>query len=99
MSPEREGSRQVFVHLSRPGDFLRTHEGKALMAIADVIARLEDWHGAGLWDEALPCSAGAYFVPDETLLASDARRLGITSAADLFGGVVPYPFVRTKAIT
>ena len=39
------------------------------------------------------------FVADETLLAPEARQLGIESADDLLGGVVPFPFVRTKVIT
>lgn len=44
--------------------------------------------------------AGApYFVPDRTLLVGEAERVGIRGPADLFGGVVPYPFVATKSIT
>jgi hypothetical protein len=40
-----------------------------------------------------------YFVPYDTLLAPVATRLGVRTAEDLFGAVVPYPFVRTKTIT
>ena len=41
-----------------------------------------------------------YFVPSDTLVGIElARRLGIRSEQDLFGGVVPYPFVATKTIT
>ncbi|HEY5850007.1 MAG TPA: DUF3182 family protein [Lysobacter sp.] len=40
-----------------------------------------------------------YFVPDRTLLTAEAERLGIRGPDDLFGGVVPYPFVATKSIT
>jgi hypothetical protein len=40
-----------------------------------------------------------FLVPDETLVAADARRLGVAGAGRLFGGVVPYRFVATKAIT
>lgn len=41
-----------------------------------------------------------YFVPDDTLPAAEAaRELGIRGEQDLFGGVVPYPFVGTKSIT
>lgn len=42
-----------------------------------------------------PC----YFVPDDTLLAGEADRLGVRSRVDLFGGVVPHAFVATKAIS
>ena len=40
-----------------------------------------------------------YYVPNMTLSSSAAARLGIHSDADLYGGVVPYEFVATKAIT
>lgn len=40
-----------------------------------------------------------YLAPSQTLPAPLAQRLGIGSEDDLFGGVVPYPFVATKAIT
>ncbi|MBI2203760.1 MAG: DUF3182 family protein [Candidatus Rokubacteria bacterium] len=33
------------------------------------------------------------------MLADEAARLGIRTAGDLFGGIVPFPFVGTKAIT
>jgi hypothetical protein len=41
-----------------------------------------------------------YFVPNDTLVTTGvAQELGISSEQDLFGGVVPYPFVATKTIT
>jgi hypothetical protein len=41
-----------------------------------------------------------YFVPNDTLVGiARARELGIQSEKDLFGGVVPYPFIATKTIT
>ncbi len=40
-----------------------------------------------------------YFVPDETLAAGEAARLGIHDEDDLFGGVVPEAFVASKVIT
>jgi len=89
----------VVLYLSRSDDFLRTHEGITLTAIADTIARLKHYTFAGRWDESHRCYRRAFFVPDETLVAPEARRLGIGSVDDLFGGVVPHAFVRTKAIT
>ncbi|HLL13367.1 MAG TPA: DUF3182 family protein, partial [Rubrivivax sp.] len=45
-------------------------------------------------------SSGAYLVPTDTLLGLDqARRLGIASVDDFFGGVVPHPFAATKLIS
>jgi hypothetical protein len=46
-----------------------------------------------------PRGGPVYFVPDRTLLTAEAERFGIHGPADLFGGVVPYPFVATKSIT
>jgi hypothetical protein len=40
-----------------------------------------------------------YFVPDHTLTAVEAVRLGVRSDRDLFGGVVPHAFVATRAAT
>ncbi|MNX26687.1 hypothetical protein D3C86_567610 [compost metagenome] len=41
-----------------------------------------------------------YYVPDRTIIGPvRAARLGITRAADLYGGVAPYSFVSGKAIT
>src|SRR3712207_8788490 len=43
------------------------------------------------------CNGRVYFVPSCTLIGLEqARQLGITGEDDLFGGVVPYPFVATK---
>jgi hypothetical protein len=40
-----------------------------------------------------------FFVPDDTLVASEARMLGIEDQRQLYGGVVPYGHVGTKAIS
>lgn len=45
-------------------------------------------------------AAPHYLVPSDTLLSLDAARaLGLRGPQDLFGGVVPWPFVATKVIT
>jgi hypothetical protein len=41
----------------------------------------------------------SYLVPSETLVHRDAVLLGISTADDLFGGVVPQAFMASKAIT
>ena len=43
--------------------------------------------------------APTYFVPSDTLTSEAAARAGIRHEHDLFGGVVPHPFVATKTIT
>src|SRR5215467_5294259 len=88
----------VVVYLCQP-DFVLTQEGATLIAIANTLARVKKCRFAGRWDDSDRHSGGVFFVPDETLIASEASRLGIWSACDLFGGVVPYAFVRTKAVT
>src|SRR5437016_2779143 len=99
MTEDAARRKVVVLYLSRPDDSLRTHEGITLVAVADAIARLKHYRFGGRWDESHRQSGRIFFVPDETLLAPEARQLGIGSADDLFGGVVPYSFVRTKAIT
>ena len=99
MTEDATGRKVVVLYLSRPDDFLRTHEGITLVAVADAIARLKHYRFAGRWDELHRHSGRVFFVADETLLAPEARQLGIESADDLLGGVVPFPFVRTKVIT
>jgi hypothetical protein len=44
-------------------------------------------------------SGPLFFVPDQTLLLAEAETLGIRDSADLFGGIVPHPFVTTKSIS
>jgi hypothetical protein len=40
-----------------------------------------------------------FLVPDETLGVAEAASLGIDDGNRMFGGIVPHPFVATKAIT
>ena len=53
----------------------------------------------GCHDRACDYRVPVFFVPDDTLLIQEAAALGIGSHNDFYGGVVPYPFVKTKAIT
>lgn len=50
-------------------------------------------------DDSAQAATHCYLVPDRTLTAEEAETLGIHGEADLFGGVVPYPFVATKTIS
>lgn len=74
------------------------HEFATLEALARRLARLHGYDYAGVHNA--PRSDGpAYFVPENSLLCSEADALGIRSADDLFGGVVPHRFVATKVIS
>ena len=53
----------------------------------------------GPYDPEHNYSGPLFFVPDDTLLLDEAACLGIRSPNDLYGGVVPHLFVKTKAIT
>ncbi len=68
----------------------------------DLARRLADLRGDDYLEVYEPDAVPArrlYFVPCDTLLADEARALGIQSTHDLYGGVVPHPFVATKTIT
>src|SRR5436190_4154334 len=74
------------------------HEMATEVEIAKRLAALRGERYVGDYD----AEAGeqvTYFVPDDTLLSETAADLGIQSDQNLFGGVVPFAFVATKAIT
>jgi hypothetical protein len=80
---------------------LTRHEVAARVAVARSLAALKGFEFGGGYDPSLRRSERAsplYFVPSETLSGDEAARLGIRGPEDLFGGVVPYPFVATKTI-
>lgn len=83
-----EGGRRILHHptegISRLG-----HRSRTVAALAQGLAPL-----------AGPAQGDArdYVVPDLTLHAPDAARLGIRAVDDLFGGVVPHPVTGGKAV-
>lgn len=86
---------RVFFVACRPD--AREHELATQRRLAEGLARLLGCRYAG---DADPAAPAAYAVPNDTLASLEqAHRLGLHSEADLFGGVVPFPFVATKAIT
>lgn len=79
-----------------------SHQGTTLRNIAERVAALAGFRYAGSYDAVThDLAAGRlYFVPADTLTGIDsARQLGIESQQDLLGGVVPFDFVGTKAIS
>jgi hypothetical protein len=89
----------VIVYFSRLGGSMYTHEKVTLSAVAEAIAQFKGAKFAGLHDNAKRYSGNVFYVPDDTLMLDEASCLGIRLPTDLFGGVVPYPFAKTKAIT
>jgi hypothetical protein len=76
------------------------HEHITRTEIARRLAALMGYDFAGEYQPSARYRGAMYFVPSDTLVGVErARRLGIRSERDLFGGVVPYPFVAMKTIT
>jgi hypothetical protein len=91
--------RPVYIIPSATGGFADAHEKASRDSFVRVLAELTGgWPAGVLRAQAVPPEK-AYFLPSDTLLQQRARELGIESADDLFGGVVPHPFVATKAIS
>ena len=88
----------VVVFFSRLGGWLRPHQKLMLEVDAKAIARVKEYAFGGRYRDGVAYPGRVYFVPDETLLLEEASSLGITSSRDLYGGVVPHPFVKTKSI-
>lgn len=77
---------------------LTAHETATLHAVAKRLAKLK-----GLTfdpDKKIDPAEQTYLIPTGTLCDLEAaRRFGITTETDFFGGLVPRPFAGTKAIT
>lgn len=86
------------VALSRSDDLLsNAHDRATHDRLARGAAELLDLPYRGEYRSTL--SEPVLLVPADTLLATEAKALGLRGAAGLWGGVVPYPHVATKAIT
>jgi hypothetical protein len=78
----------------------RDHELVTHRALAERLAVLLGCDYEGDADPAAAREPSAYLVPNDTITSIDAaRRFGIRDEGDLFGGVVPFPFVATKTIS
>ena len=90
----------VVFYRCEPHGHARSHDATTKAEVARRLAELLDFNYAGEFDPVQRPPGRLYFVPTDTLYGvDDALRLGIRSPDDLFGGVVPHPFVATKAIT
>ena len=75
------------------------HESISRAHMARRIAALKDYEFSEAYQPERYGGAHVYYVPDDTLTAGEARELDIHSEQDLFGGVVPHPFVASKTVT
>ena len=90
--------RTVVALVTRGRDFVQTQEFATQRGIARAVAHLLGGEFGDVYDASRAYGAPLFFVPDDTLLLLQAREVGITGTADLFGGAVPHDFVKTKAI-
>jgi hypothetical protein len=90
----------VIEYSPQTGGFADRHERITQTAVAKRLADLMGFAYAGEYDRSTPYPGRVYFVPNNTLVGLEqAAQLGIAGENDLFGGVVPHPFVATKVIT
>jgi hypothetical protein len=76
------------------------HDHATCSAIARAIAAIKGYVFAGEYGAEGTYSEPLFFVPTGTVTGVEhARALGIENERDLFGGVVPHPFVGTKCIS
>ena len=87
----------VYYETGRPHS--TTHARATFFEIAKRLALLNGADFAAQYDAMRDYAGPLYFVPDDTLLSEVAVRLNIRDESHLFGGVVPFGFVATKAIT
>ena len=98
--PLDEAPRIVVVHSAQTPRDPESHERMSQNRVAERVAALLGYQYGGEYDTAASYDLPLYFVPRETV--SDmamATRLGIHGEQDLFGGVVPHPYVASKVIT
>jgi hypothetical protein len=91
----------VVVWSADPQAYASDHERATRSNFAQRLAALKQFRFDGEYDASRAHeNTPLYFVPSDTVSSTQlARSLGISTLHDLFGGVVPYPFVATKAIT
>jgi hypothetical protein len=89
----------VVLYFSRFGKPLQWHHKVVLNSAAKAIAKIKGYDFGGNYEARRDYSGPRFFVPGDTLLADEASYVGICSPNDLYGGIVPHLFAKTKAIT
>src|SRR5690242_16918689 len=87
----------VVVYFGKLGGRLQEHQRTMLFRDAETIASLLSYDFGG--EYVANAANGNFFVPDDVLLSDEASCIGVRSPQDLYGGIVPFPFVKTKAIS
>ena len=97
VAPADAGARMLVTHCAdgQAGG----HDRESRANVAQHLAHVMHWPYGGTYDASVHYSKPLYLVPHDALLASQAAAIGVHTADELFGGVVPHAFVATKAIT
>lgn len=98
-APVEQQIPRPIVVLHHRGSSVRGHAAISLETMARKIAGLMGGVYAGEYAPSASYDGSPFFVPADTLIDSQAASLGVRTIDDLFGGVVPYPFVATKTVT
>lgn len=93
------GPTAVVLHCERDDDFLRGHEACTLTHVARRLAALIGCAFVGRHDGRRRYPGKLFVFAVDPLLPEQARALGVASAADVFGSVIPHAVIGTKAIT
>ncbi|WP_269501954.1 DUF3182 family protein [Burkholderia sp. IMCC1007] len=88
----------VLVHFRDDATDHVGHVADTLRQLGAQIAELKGTRLAGEFRPTQRYPAHRYLIPDDTLTLSQAHKLRVRTVRDLFGGVVPFPFVATKVI-
>ncbi|WER49328.1 DUF3182 family protein [Cupriavidus sp. WKF15] len=101
MPADRGKARQVMVYGCADYGQPDSHQAVTLERIGRKVAQLAGYGFGGAYEAcASTPEAALYLVPLDTLVGvAQARALGVHGVEDLYGGVVPFAFVATKAIT
>jgi len=101
MPSDVDKARQVMVYGCAEYGRQDSHQAMTLERIGRKVAQLAGYGFRGAYERRDSAPAAAlYLVPLDTLVGvAHARALGVHGVDDLFGGVVPFAFVATKAIT
>lgn len=97
---KREEGRSSGVVVGYEDSDCLNHQAMTRVEIARKLAALKGCAFAGKFDPHLSYAGPLYHVPSVTLVGRRAANdIGIYDEQDLFGGVVPYDYVATKAIS
>ncbi len=89
----------VVTHACGRAGFPSTHEGRTHAVLARKVAELKGSRFGGEYAAGARYERPLYFIPRDSTPRDEAHALGIHTPDDLYGGIVPHAFIKTKVIT